>query len=1032
MEMAAKTAALVAMLVLACTDQGVEAAEMEWEGTAAGCCIKDCCTTDPCATKCKRWDDASCWSTATVPGPDDTAVVRSEVEFECRIWLEGTDVGVLRIESTFEHTIVFAHTNNMKVGMLVVNVPTASSVIFEAPAAVMLIQKEVQIWQGEFIFKGSSVRCADFSDSHCDQIPSCNMTISSDAGASFISQIASSDDLEGLCLNIEIQQAAHVIMGNQNTENGDGCLHVGGTIVNHGSLFVSCIRQREGNSVAGHSWINHESAEMTFGEVDKLRNDKTLQLYFPLHNAGKMIVISGDIEVHGGLGSGRFSVAERSSVLFQGGGYSFTSRAEFDGGYHCYTSSEEASMCGQIVFAADRSDVIKLAGTCLGGGILIVWSCILPRTPIVLHGTDQSVPPCISSGVTVKVRGEGSLHFDAPFELRANCGMDLGPSVQLRGRSRKQHANEVDNLLRSIEASTSKLTAMREEQERCSAQLDCTADRVAALDTNITALAQDTSERKREVDDRRKLNSYDYDIRIQHGAYMATQEGGGGVATRIGSLVVQNRGRLSLSYYEISSEKPQDELVVRNVGGAVNLSGILVLSKHIRDSSREDAVEYCGAYCCSHGLRLVNGENSDARVTDMRLSQDQAQLAACSEKPGPHRGLSVENSGNLVAVDHSAVISILHLNLGHVNKSIYEQVGPSIESRSKENACMSVYGLGADEKFELCGMRDGDTVSQLGRKDSGLRQWALAAEASSLTGNMNASNVTISVPAAAPVAMSMELHSNGTIVCEAQCAFASSVDVRGQWALAGGVPLVIESSSVFRIGSKQPSDKHPRLQSSGAATIRGKLQLCDPTDPNDHLHGVGTITFPNIYLSSSSAELVLCDGQYRQTAGGYSLRAESVVEGNVEVLSGHVRGTGRIIGNLSLAAFSTADLSATRSLAIDASSPRRMLHVAGDLVAAQGSTLRLTTHLKNTNGQSAGLWFQGPLISSQHSMQLLGRIVVLWKWEGSDKINISSPAEPLLLASSPFLTGSWRGQRRGEEVMLEAGNVKQELERCTA
>ena len=109
MEMAAKTAALVAMLVLACTDQGVEAAEMEWEGTAAGCCIKDCCTTDPCATKCKRWDDASCWSTATVPGPDDTAVVRSEVEFECRIWLEGTDVGVLRIESTFEQTIVFAH-----------------------------------------------------------------------------------------------------------------------------------------------------------------------------------------------------------------------------------------------------------------------------------------------------------------------------------------------------------------------------------------------------------------------------------------------------------------------------------------------------------------------------------------------------------------------------------------------------------------------------------------------------------------------------------------------------------------------------------------------------------------------------------------------------------------------------------------------------------------------------------------------------------------------------------------------------------
>ena len=387
MEMAAKTAAIVAMLVLACTAQRVEAADMEWKGT--GCCVKDCCNADTCATKCKRWDDASCWSTATVPGPDDTAVIRSEVEFECRIWLEGTDVGVLRIESKFEHRIVFAHAHYLRVGILVVNLPIASSVILEGvsvPADMLIIQKEVQILQGKVKFLGSVVRCADISDSQCDQAPSCNMTISSHAEASFISQYASSGDREGLCLNIDIQQDARVIMGSENAGwIGDGCLHVGGTIENHGSLSVSCIRQREGNSVAGHSWINHESAEMTFGSTDigELRNDKTLQLYFPLHNAGKMIVTSGEVEVNGGLGSGRFSVHPGSSVLFQGGGYSFTSRAEFDGGYYrCDTSSEEASKCGQIVFAAHRSDVIKLAGTCLGGGIVIVWSCILLRTLI--------------------------------------------------------------------------------------------------------------------------------------------------------------------------------------------------------------------------------------------------------------------------------------------------------------------------------------------------------------------------------------------------------------------------------------------------------------------------------------------------------------------------------------------------------------------------------------------------------------------------------------------------------------------------
>ena len=100
-----------------------------------------------------------------------------------------------------------------------------------------------------------------------------------------------------------------------------------------------------------------------------LLSDKVIELYFPLYNAGHIVITSDQprVEVkNGGLGSGQVTVHPDGVLLFYGGEYRFTSSARFNGG-HCL----DVSRCGQIRFAASNTDTIELAGKCERGGFEI-------------------------------------------------------------------------------------------------------------------------------------------------------------------------------------------------------------------------------------------------------------------------------------------------------------------------------------------------------------------------------------------------------------------------------------------------------------------------------------------------------------------------------------------------------------------------------------------------------------------------------------------------------------------------------------
>ncbi len=622
---------------------------------------------------------------------------------------------------------------------------------------------------------------------------------------------------------------------------------------------------------------------------------------------------------------------------------------------------------------------------------------------------DRSSRLLVITGVTFQVYGEGVLNFGAPLSLGDTCGLQVSRVEQVQGRPRKQNANLIDGHIHNIEERIAMLKRMNKEQDECAVRLDCAQGTLDALDANITLVMQELNGLERDVDKLRELDSHDVDVHVDVGAYMDIEGEASGSKTLLSSLVIVNEGQLILSDHEIPSERAQDELVVHNKwGGVANLSRIAVVSKYIKDGSGEHGAGYCGMYCCSHGFRLVN--QGDAYMDDLLLIRDWEQEAACSDALSQHRGLAVENSRNAVAVDRT--VSGLRLRLGEINTSLFEQIGPSIESKSPQSSIV-VYVPGGEEKFEWKDLQAGGALSRLRKKNSEFGIWVLAADMSAMKGYLNASNVSIVVPeASAPVPIAMELHSNGSIMCEARCAFASSVYVRGQWALSGDGPLVIESSSSFHVGSRYAAPLQPRLRSGGVAIVRGILRLCELADEDHPSYAVGSIRFSMMRMESSSAELDLCDGDYRQVGGKYVLNAPSVVEGNIEVLGGHLWGTGRIMGNLTLAASAIADLSMTRNFALDPSSTLRALQVAGSVAASEGSTLHFTAHAENTNGQAGGLRLYGPMLSSHGSMQLLGTIVVMWRWLGSDEINISGASEPLVLASSPSLTGSWQHQQQ--------------------
>jgi hypothetical protein len=251
------------------------------------------------------------------------------------------------------------------------------------------------VQQGELIFRGKAMKCMDTT---CDETPSCNMTVSSDATASFISP-GSFSKTDGLCMNIDTEQDGTLNLGTMSIEDGHDCLHVGGTVNNRGVFKASCIWQGQG---AAHVWTNHESGVMTFGEWKLAKHEwfrteislpmhKSIELHYPVRNAGDFVVSSESTVIvwNGGLGSGRFSVLDDAVLTFDQA-YRFTSSATFDGGYGdtsflyrekgCGTR-DTRSTCGQIEFIvpdAANSGEIGLAGTCSGGRMCIACCVLLP------------------------------------------------------------------------------------------------------------------------------------------------------------------------------------------------------------------------------------------------------------------------------------------------------------------------------------------------------------------------------------------------------------------------------------------------------------------------------------------------------------------------------------------------------------------------------------------------------------------------------------------------------------------------------
>ena len=133
-----------------------------------------------------------------------------------------------------------------------------------------------------------------------------------------------------------------------------------------------------------------------------------------------------------------------------------------------------------------------------------------------------------SAGVAFKVESAESIKFVAPFELGDMCGVDISPSVQILGRARKKHANEVEDCIRNIKAGTSTVESLRKEVRLCEAQGNCTKDKFAALHVNISTVAQAIDALKSNVDKLRNENTYDFDLQIEAGAYMTWRGGGGG------------------------------------------------------------------------------------------------------------------------------------------------------------------------------------------------------------------------------------------------------------------------------------------------------------------------------------------------------------------------------------------------------------------------------------------------------------------------------------------------------------------------
>lgn len=954
-----------------------QAARIEWDSSS--CCEQNCC--DPSDTgctyqsSCKLWDDILCWkpnddNVRQVPSVNDEAIV--EASADCVILVRNSvQIDVVRFlgrnNIELKHPRKDLQPVEFRVGAIFVDGFDLSSNVaaFTVNAAFLtvIVEREISIEAGIWIWRGNKLYCSN-SGSECSQAPSCRMTVRGQA--SFIAHDDTKD--KTLCLDVKVQAGGALYIGSETPASGSsgpGFFLIGGVLENFGSLIVSDIKQKYLNS--GYSrWINQPGAKLDF--KDWTPENSCATAYPPNLESGE---ISRWIQKHCEMrnlatirlnfpldNAGTLSVSTPMVEIMNGGSGSGEFRVresrtlDIYGRYDFTTDSKFAGIAGAADYAMDAESDAQgqyKANTYPGQG------CGAYR-----FGTAAS-----TCGQIQFFQAPTGDIGDPETENFARLAGSCQGGVQF-----KVSANIVFNAPLTM--------------QRC-----CGMD-VISSSNFVTLEGRKT-----------KTGSEDRDVDIIIGAYLYVNKSTDQFRATIRNLMIRNYGKLLLSGVEAQSSQNESNAVA-----GFKPSTVVYNKKNDCSSRNNRDTNFPLSYCERravisevvldplHNFKIVNDNVLELhdlilKPLPFRMGMSANNMDVCSQ-------LSVQNFGVLSVFDRRAMQ--LHIGRASWNDTSAREYGPCIESKAISST-MTVSRRGTNQKFLVTKLATSSKIELT--STYGILAWALFT-ANDIAGTttepmLSAWNLNISVPPdAAPVRVVLELSDTGNIICGALCTFCKDVTVRGNWQVNGDGALLVDQSSTFRLS--KPDDRTAvSLLSNIKLIVLGKFYLCAATGSTS---ARGYVKFSAVYINSTEAELHFCDS----VKNGADVQ-QGTVEGDIHVLKGRLKGTGRVVGNVDLAASATADLTTSQELATN-------MDVTGTFTAQEGSILRFSARLKNINNTGPGLSAMVSSIFAQTSMRLYGRIVVEWIWIGSNEIQIADAPSPITLAHSVNLMGSWQLQRR--------------------